>query len=120
MRVTTVAARVEVPGFHYWPDAAGPRGYLATRHRHLFGVEVEVRVSHSDRAVEFHDLSDAVRAWWARYSNGSGVAEWQTWSCEDIAAALADHLAQLGMVVERVAVDEDGEHTATVYAERTS
>lgn len=49
-------------GWHAWPDATEYRAYLASSHRHLFKVLVEIEVLHDDREIEFHDLLDFVRS----------------------------------------------------------
>jgi hypothetical protein len=106
----TVWTRLDLPGFHHWPNATGPRAYLAERHRHLFRVTVRVRVSHDDRAVEFHDLQDLVRDWW-----GPGTRDWNGASCEAIARALWAHLADdHALTPAAVDVSEDDECGATV------
>lgn len=104
-----IRTRVQLPGFHHWPGATGTRAYLADRHRHLFGITATVFAEHSDRDVEFHDLSDVVRAWW-----GPEPREWGPSSCEDIARQLAAHLFDAGYSPSSVAVDEDGENFATL------
>lgn len=103
----TVWARVALPGFHCWTAAAGRRGYLAARHRHLFIITATARTSR-DRQVEFHDLADLVREWW-----GPGAREWGGASCESIARDLAGHLAARRIDVASVDVSEDGEAGAT-------
>lgn len=113
---TTVWVRLALPGFHRWPGATGVREYLASRHRHLFHIEVEVAVTHDDRDVEFHDLQDLVREWW-----GPGAHEWDSSSCETIAGVLADTLLlEHGIQVNRVTISEDGECGATLtFKERS-
>jgi hypothetical protein len=100
---------VQLPGLHHWPDAPARRAYLRNTHRHLFGVTVYIAVAHDNRAVEFHDLQDEVRAWW-----GPGVPDHGARSCETLARDLADALAQQGFTVAAVDVSEDGESGATV------
>jgi len=105
----TVWAKATGPGFHYWSDAPDNRDYLRDRHRHLFHLMAEVEVTHDDRDVEFHDLQDAIRAWW-----GPDALDLGPTSCESIARSLAGHLAGLGMRVVSVEVAEDGENGATL------
>lgn len=106
---TSIFVSLDFPGFHRWPMASGERSYLSQRHRHLFGVRAEVAVTHDDRDIEFHDLSDAVRAWW-----GPAPREWGEASCESIAHQLVAHLAEKGLHVISVMVSEDSENGATV------
>lgn len=126
--ITTVVVRHEVIGFHHWPGAKGQRAYLSSRHRHKFFIEVELEVFHDDREVEFHDLLDNVRDYFA----GIGE-EWGSSSCETaaygVAANVRDHLAHLGVptgMVEAiprertmtVSVFEDNECGARVHWQR--
>ncbi|WP_158884037.1 hypothetical protein [Amycolatopsis anabasis] len=107
---TTVWTRVTAPGFHRWPNATGPRSYLADRHRHLFHLTVHVPVAHDDRDVEFHDLQDLIRTWW-----GPGTRECGPASCEDLARELWTFLQNdCHLTPSRVEVSEDGESGAIV------
>ncbi|MFB7126220.1 hypothetical protein DR950_33745 [Kitasatospora xanthocidica] len=106
----TVWAKVELPGFHYWPAAPDHRSYLRARHRHLFHITVGVAVAHDDRDTEFHDLGDLIRGWW-----GPGARECGPASCETLARTLADHVRSAGLRATMVAVSEDGEAGAVVH-----
>lgn len=112
---TCVWSHVQLTGFHQWPDAPMLRAYLRSRHRHTFHVTPQVRVDHSNRAVEFHDLRDHVKAWW-----GSGDREWGAASCEQIADDLAAHLRGLGLTVMAITVAEDNEDGATITYPQTA
>lgn len=52
-----VRVRTQIEGLHYWPDARPPDTYLATAHRHLFVVDLEVSVRHDDRDIEINALT---------------------------------------------------------------
>lgn len=107
--MVTVGTKITAPGFHRWPGATGVRAYLADRHRHLFHLEAVVEVAHDERDIEFHDLQDAMRAWWGPAPRECGDA-----SCETLARQLATHLEhELGCTVVSVTVSEDGESWAT-------
>lgn len=110
--MVTVGTRIAAPGFHRWPEAHEERAYLRDRHRHLFGIEAEVRVGHDDRAVEFHDLQDMLRSWW-----GEGTPDLGRSSCEDLARSLARHLTERGLTVHSTTVTEDDESWATYTPE---
>ncbi len=104
-------------GFHHWPDAPDGRNYLGKRHRHLFGVRVEVPVRHDDRDVEFHDLSRLVEDTCERMGDGGaqGGRELGAMSCEAIARLIAQEVVLAFHCGEAtVHVDEDGECGATV------
>lgn len=107
--ITSVFATLDLPGYHRWPLAQGKREYLADRHRHLFHIRVKVIVSHNDRDVEFHDLSDTIREWW-----GPGSREWGDLSCESIARQLLDYLSDQGMQIVLVEIGEDKENGAAI------
>lgn len=102
----TIWTNVHLIGWHYWPNAPEPRDYLRASHRHEFHIRPEVRVSHDDRDIEFHDLRDIITEWW--------VPEQGTNSCETIARNLWDHLTGLGLTVISVTVSEDGYEGATL------
>ncbi len=109
-----ISVRVALQGWHRWPDAAPPRDYLASLHRHMFHLTATVQVFHDDRDVEFHDLREVLTRWW-----GDEHAQHDRGSCEAIAVELHHFLtaylgAQRGIVVS---VGEDGEAWATVRDE---
>ena len=108
-----VWATVDLPGFHHWPGAPPHREYLGAPHRHLFRVTACAAVDDEDRETEFHDLADAIRAWW-----GPGTREWGSASCETLARWLAADLAGRGIPVTETEVSEDGECGATYTLER--
>lgn len=118
MLVTSPARRiciavVRVHGFHAWPDAPGPVGYLAARHRHLFTVRVEFGVQHGDRAVEFHlaqaAILDALRKAWPCSSSAVPEFEFGASSCEHIAENLEVFLSRDFAIPSAIEVWEDDE-----------
>jgi hypothetical protein len=106
----TIFVTYKFVGFHHWQHATGEREYLASRHRHNFGVRVEMGVTHDDRDVEFHDLIDVCKSYLNDVpENGQ--------SCEHMARHLHRNLVNDYYGVNRhiaVTVDEDGECGATV------
>lgn len=99
-------------GFHRWEVAPERRGYLRATHRHLFHVRVRVRVTHDDRALEFHDLLEACQAEFRRI-----VAAADGKSCEAMARLLLHFVYQtFGVTAARVEVSEDGEVAGIVGA----
>lgn len=99
-------------GFHNWPSAQDilpNRGYLSSRHRHVFHVLVTVPVLHDDRDVEFHELRDHAESWWP------DDGEMGSMSCEVIARHIAEHVnARWSLPWVNVQVSEDGEAGADV------
>jgi hypothetical protein len=110
MQQVTIWTKVVLPGFHQWPQAPAHRSYLADKHRHLFHVTVTVVVDHLDREIEFHDLRDVLTLAW-----GAGTVDWGKSSCESIAIALRERLADRYEInASRIEVSEDGESGAIV------
>lgn len=104
-----VFARTRVEGFHFWKDAPPEVEFLRVRHRHLFGVEVEVEVAHDDRDVEFIIMKREIERYFAEHPIDGPE------SCELIAVRLRDHLAaSRGWRVRRITIDEDGENGAVL------
>lgn len=101
---TRIWVRDRLPGFHRWPTATGRLAFLADRHRHVFDVQVYVRVAHTDRDLEFFTLAERLREWW-----GPGERECGSASCEALAHDLGDHLIGAGLTVSSVQVAVDGE-----------
>ena len=89
----TVFATSSFVGFHRWPEASGSRAYLASEHRHLFGVTAEIEVGHDDREVEFHDIATALdRIPPGTFDTDRGGYDLGRSSCEDIAVNFAQVL----------------------------
>lgn len=96
-------------GWHAWPAAPEPRAYLATPHRHLFKVLVELEVFHDDREIEFHDLLDFVRSLLPGPNLGAQ-------SCEMMAKSLGHSIRSRWPGRDcLVSVSEDGEVGARVF-----
>ena len=106
---TVVYFREEVEGFHRWPDAPDEVAFLRNEHRHIFGVRVDVRVSHDDRDVEFIIGRRALGLYLSQIPPSG------TESCEMIARRVRNYFAEVhGWTVVRVEVDEDGENGAYI------
>jgi hypothetical protein len=101
--MTSAIVTFTAEGFHHWPEAPALRAYLASQHRHLFHVRIEVEVTHADREIECHDLREfCIQAF------GSGDMGSQ--SCEMMAEALAQQITRrFGDRRVVVEVLEDGE-----------
>lgn len=102
--------RFTFPGFHRWEGAPEHRSYLASRHRHLFGVEVKCLVYNDDREIEFHDLLEESKAFFSEPERGNQ-------SCEMMARVLGEYLVSRHQRSFTVTVNEDGECGATVITE---
>lgn len=122
MKTTTeVRVRFVQTGMHDWPQAHGERVYLASPHRHVFHIEVRLRVGHGDRQVEFHDLQQHGRAELNKLAHDilpDGRYDFRNMSCEHIALALLQRLkATYPQQWIAVGVSEDGECGALVTQE---
>lgn len=102
-----IFVRFTFAGFHCWEGAPAHRSYLATRHRHLFGVEVKCLVNNDDREIEFHDLLDESKNFFNDPERGNQ-------SCEMMARILGEYLAKRYQRMFTVTVNEDGECGAQV------
>ncbi len=117
---TTVIATLEVPGFHWWPDAPRELSYLEKTHRHLFRFQVECATTDPDREVEFHMLRrwtlEAIMMLYSPVPPTMYAADgimFGPQSCETIAREVGDELRQSRPVVA-VEVWEDRENGARV------
>lgn len=102
----------QVEGFHYWKNAPLEVSFLRERHRHMFHVEIEKEVSHSDRDIEIILFKREVMNFMIKkWKNVSGNwLEFESMSCEMIAEKLLEKFDCV-----RVKVTEDGENGAVVY-----
>lgn len=91
---------------HFWPDAPKKVEYLKNYHRHMFHVELRVKVTHDDRDAEFFTVKDELKAY-CRKLTGCVYAK----SCEMMARDILEHMAKTYKVA-RVMVSEDGENGA--------
>lgn len=111
-----VYCKLQVEGFHDWGDAPEKYAYLRARHRHIFGIQVTVEVTDSNREVEFIELKQQIRRLLLTFfGNGSEPLEFGSMSCEHIAEWLLNQCAE----AHSVSVSEDGENGATVINEGT-
>lgn len=115
---TTITASARVQALHQWLGAPARRAYLRSLHRHIFIVEAELELEHSNREVEFHDLGEALevslRGLGEQYHPETTLVSFGARSCEMLAAELKEILEDQGYAVARVTVSEDGEHSGTV------
>ena len=113
MTETTVFVTTHFTGFHHWPEAPEEVAFLRNRHRHVFGVKVEVQTDHSDRDVEFFILKKSVDDSIQNVVLPT-LEEQPSRSCEMMAHQLYHLLQNLGYIVKSVEVNEDGENGAVV------
>lgn len=117
----SIFVTLEFVGFHRWPDAPPEVDYLASRHRHLFKVRVDIGVDNNDRAIEYHifkrQLEQAVYID-SRVVDGTSELEFGAMSCEAIAERLLIDIKELypSQDYYRVEVSEDGENGSSIVA----
>jgi len=108
---TNIGVYCKVEGFHNFPNAIEAFGddvdFLSVRHRHNFGITVEVKVRHDDRDKEFILLQREIKDYIKR--TYGEPAEFDSMSCEAIGRDILE-----AFDAESVKVDEDGENYAIV------
>ena len=106
-----IGIRTSVEGFHALAKAKEMFGeaveFLAVRHRHNFGVNLEIIVNHNDRDQEFILVQRRVQKY--LYDKYGFPAEFGNLSCEAIAEELMNEFNAI-----MVRVDEDGENYAKI------
>lgn len=95
-------------GIHKYQDAPEEVSFLRFPHRHMFGVRVEMNVTHDDRELEFIIVKRKITSW---LSN----SQLNNKSCEQIGKDIIMLLLQeYGSRDYVVTIDEDGENGAVV------
>ncbi|MEO6303593.1 MAG: hypothetical protein ABIP51_10500 [Bacteroidia bacterium] len=90
---TNIIVRLEIEGFHCWPQAARILPYVAflsERHRHIFHFTAKKEVTHSNRDIEIIMFKREITKYLLKeYDCGdNGWCEFGTLSCEAIAEIL--------------------------------
>ena len=47
-----IICKLDVPGFHNWPDAPAGLEYLRSIHRHVFNITARIPATHDNRDLE--------------------------------------------------------------------
>lgn len=116
MSNSRIFVRLQVPGLHRWDDAPANREYLRNTHRHLFHIEAECLVNHSNREIEFHDMLDAIRDYVdEQATHMKGGYSFAGMSCEMVAESIGTHLSRKYGRAFTIEVSEDGECGARVF-----
>lgn len=121
----SIIVRSRFSALHMYEDAPHSVSFLKHPHRHMFHVEVEIRVSHGNRDIEFFSVKYAMDSHTIQCILAQGVLVGTVYvlkeSCEDIAEYIAQNLAhKLGIPVtdiKYVEVSEDGENAGRYYPE---
>jgi len=116
-----VTATYQFGGIHCWRSqpADAERGHLASPHRHMFHVEVGVRVEHADRDVEIlalkYEVQRAIRERYDEATHNLGDRDLGDASCEMIADVVMSAVAKEFGSCAWCRVLEDGENGAVTY-----
>jgi hypothetical protein len=117
MTQTNIVVRFQLEGFHNFPAAKElfPEvGFLADRHRHIFHFELEKKVNHDDRDVEFILFKREVMSWlinnYKINVTSNPVLDFGSLSCESIARKLLETFE-----LESASVFEDNENGSRIY-----
>lgn len=107
----TIIIRTRFEAIHCWPNCPYEDvAFLKNPHRHEFWIEVEIKVSHNDRDIEFIRAKRELDSYIA---TGYGEDLGST-SCEDIAESIMNS----GLFhFDSVTVMEDGENGAKISKE---
>jgi len=110
--IISVTSQLQIECLHCWPDAKDvfPEvGYLSDLHRHIFFIEVEKLVTHSNRDIEFILFKRTVQEYLVKkyFDSSYNCCNFKSLSCEQIALEL---MAQFDL--ESCTVKEDNENGA--------
>lgn len=108
-RKYTVVVRSQFAALHHCPPNLVNKSnkFIASPHRHLFKVELGVRVHSEAREVEFFDLLTDLNAVLQRYEG----EDLETMSCEAICSEICEAMSgEFNYGVAYVSVFEDGEN----------
>lgn len=109
---TNIIINTSFPAFHNWVGAPDEFEYLQHMHRHVFHVQIKMKVWHDNRGIEFIDAKTKFDAWLRKnYQNEEMVNT----SCEMLCKHFLDFLTRMyGPIVEYIRVLEDGENGAEI------
>lgn len=98
-------------GFHFWKDAPKDVSFLRNLHRHLFHVNITVKVNHLDRSIEYFQLKRKAMKYIPKlqkmFKKGA--------SCEMVACELSEYIYKITKSPYiRVKVSEDGENSSII------
>ena len=111
--MTSIAIRTQFKGLHKYENAPVEVAYLRDLHRHVFYVEVEMRVETTERDLEFILVRNALDD----YLEHKAQFE-ETFSCERMANEICLFLIkQYGERSMKCCVYEDNENGGCVYYE---
>lgn len=92
----------ELVGFHRYPNAPEFCSYLSARHRHVFVIECQFKVSHNERELEINEMQEQIKK--RLVLDFGQPCEFGDMSCESI----AEHIMNCFDNCCKVTVLEDG------------
>lgn len=96
-----IKIRSQFIGFHRWKEAPQEVEFLRNFHRHLFNVEICLKIEHNQRNIEFFIIQKKINQFLTeRYLN-----KFFELSCEAIAEEICNQFNAISVIV-----DEDGEN----------
>ena len=111
----TIFVRYEFEWIHQWKDAPEQVEFLKNLHRHKFNIEIEFKVNHNDRDLEFFIMKKKI--WEAiRYLYQMNKVNflYEVESCEQVAQDLLEYFDPEYEVIW-IEVNEDWENGARLY-----
>ncbi len=96
--------------YHRWVGATENVAFLASWHRHVFKVRIDLSVTHDNRDLEFFTVQRVLAAVLQQWSERQ-----VDMSCEMFCDAIASHLSPSFTSLSRVEVSEDGENGAILH-----
>lgn len=100
-----IICKLDVPGFHNWPDAPAGLEYLSSIHRHVFNITARIPVTHDNRDLEIIQTQNRIHHFLSdRFGNENGHMMLGSMSCEMLAKLIADTFG-----CTEVTVQEDGQ-----------
>lgn len=111
-----IVIKLQVEGLHHWPecDVEGVE-FLKDKHRHVFHIECNKQVSHSDRDIEIiklkRQMEDFLYESFATIEGQPRVCDFDTMSCEMIGELMVS-----AFKLSSCLVTEDNENGACIIA----
>lgn len=109
---TVIVVRGQFEAIHAWPDCPHDDvDFLRHPHRHIFHVELKIKVSHDDRELEFIQVKRRLQSFLNWFGKNIGST-----SCEMLAKQIGQHFSE-SLLVYMVSVFEDNESGAQIFYE---
>jgi hypothetical protein len=109
---SSVVVRTQLEALHCWPDIpkGHPSQFLQHPHRHIFYIELQFKINHNNRDVEFFEMKHQIDNYLQRNFKTdmiSGVKDFGAMSCEMLCEDLLQQFNHLNAF--QASVFEDNE-----------